>query len=197
MGTDGGSGWTDSRYGRVPDMFLCESNNVSEFKGYAPDRGVNRDSISYLLQLTQDVKQNPVRLARLLTQMAKADLEYALVFKNPLCIIDLRNIIEVVKKYCLGNDGTARIRYSHELALILLRWRDSIAGSWGRYSRAPEYTIKERIEPEELAKRCTEVIHGLVAPRVTRFGLQASRSIACIRPVVATDPATGWLRMHL
>jgi hypothetical protein len=193
----GRGGWYDSDYGRVPHMLLHESEDVSEFKGYAINKGVNRDSISYLLELTRDVKQNPVRLTRLLTQMAKADLEYVLKWNNPLCIIDLQNIVEVVKKYCLGNDGTSHIRGSHDLAPILIRWRDNLARCWDRFSEVPEYIIRERMEPDELTKRCTQVIHGLVAPRVTMFGLRASRSIACIRPVVATDPAIGWLRMDL
>jgi hypothetical protein len=193
----GSGGWYSSDHGRVPHMLLYESDGASEFKGYAIDKGVNRDSTSYLLELTRDVKHNPVRLTRLLTQMAKADLEYVLVWNNPLCIIDLEHVVEVVKKYCLGNEGTSHIRGSHDLAPILTRWRDSLADCWGRFSELPEYAIRGGIEPDELTKRCTQVIHGLVAPRVTRFGLQASRSIACVRPVVATDPATGWLRMHL
>jgi hypothetical protein len=197
MATSEDGGWFDSNHGRVPHMFLYESENISEFKGYATDRGVNRDSISYLLQLTQDIKQNPVRLTRLLVQIAKADLEFALKFKDILCAVDLRDIIEVVKKYCLGYDETSHIRCSHELAIILIRWRDSLASGWYTDLGLPKYEIRERIEPDELTKRCTEVIHGLMAPRVTRFGLRASRSIACARPVVPTDPATGWLRMDL
>jgi hypothetical protein len=197
MVTDGSTGWSESDHGRVPHMLLHEGEDASEFRGYATDRGVNKDSITYLLELTRDVKQNPVRLTRLLTQMAKADLEYVLVFNNPLCIIDLGNIVEVVKKYCLGNDGTSHIRGSRDLALVLTKWRDSIAGCWYRLSEVPEYAIRERIEPEELTKRCSNVIHALLSPKVTRFGLRASRCIACVRPVVATDPATGWLMMHL
>jgi hypothetical protein len=190
-------GYHNSDYGRVPDMFLHDSKDPSEFKGYDPNRGVNGDSISYLLQLTQDVKQNPVRLTRLLVQMAKADLEFVSIFQDLLCAVDLRNTIKVVTKHCLGNDGTSHIQYSHELAKILTRWRDKLANGWGTSWGVPEYGIRERVEPDELAKRCTEAIHGLVAPTVLRFGLRASRSIACARPVVATDPATRWLRMHL
>jgi hypothetical protein len=192
----GSGGWYSSDHGRVPHMLLYESDGASEFKGYAIDKGVNRDSISYLLELTRDIKHNPVRLTRLLTRMAKADLEYLLEWDNPLCIIDLQNIVEVVKRYCLGNDGTSHIRGSLDLALVLTKWRDRIGVAWSRFSELPEYAIRERIEPAELKKRCTQVIHGLMAPRVTRFGIQASRSIACARPVVADDAAMGWLRMH-
>jgi hypothetical protein len=191
------SGWYDSDYGRVPHMLLHESEDVSEFKGYTTDRGINRDSILYLLQLTRDVKQNPVRLTRLLVQIAKADLEFVLIFKDILCAVDLRDMIEVVKKYCLGNDETSHIRYSHELATIFTRWRDTLVFGWHTDWGLPKYEMKEDIEREKLTERCTKVIHGLLAPRVTRFGLRARGSIACARPVVAADAATGWLRMHL
>jgi hypothetical protein len=186
----------NSDYGRLPDMLLHDSEDVSEFKGYAPDRLFNRDSISHLLRLTQDVKKYPVRLTHLLVQMAKADLEYVLGFQNPVCAVDLRNTVEVVKKYCLGNDGTSHIRYSHDLAIILTRWRDRLAGGWDS-DHVPEYLIKELVGPDELTMRCTQVIHGLLAPRVMMFGLRANRSIACARPVVPVDAATGWMSMYL
>jgi hypothetical protein len=191
------TGQLNSYHGRVPHMLLHDSEDASEFKGYDPNKGVNRDSISYLLQLARDVKQNPVRLTHLLIQMAKADMEYALEFSNPLCVVDLGNLVEVVKKYCIGTDGISHIRYSPDLALILTTWRDNIADNWNRFSEVPEYAIKERIEPEELTKRCTQVIQGLLTPKVTRFGFWATRSIACARPVVAADAATGWPRVCL
>lgn len=188
--------WSKSYYGRVPNMLLQDSGDVSVFKEYqTSNAAINRGSISYLLQLTQDIKQNPVRLIRLLIQIAKADLEQALVFESSICVTDLRNTIEVVKKYCLGKGGTSHIGYSHELAIILTKWRDSLVGGWVSMP-TPNYLSKETIEPDELTKRCTQVIHSLVAPRVTRFGFQASVSIACVRPVVAADAATGWLRMY-
>jgi hypothetical protein len=127
--------------------------------------------------------------------MAKADLEYVLGFQNPVCAVDLRNTVEVVKKYCLGNDGTSHIRYSYNLAIILTKWRDRLADGWGS-RQVPEYLIKETVKPDELTMRCTQVIHGLLAPRVMMFGLRASRSIACARSVVPVDAATGWLRMY-
>jgi hypothetical protein len=191
------TGQLNSNYGRMPHMLLHDIEDASEFKGYDPNRGVNRDSISYLLQLARDIKQDPVRLTRLLIQMAKADLEYALEFSNPLCIVDLGNLVEVVKKYCVGNDGISHIKYSPDLALILTKWRDNLEENWGRFSEVPEYAIREMIEPEELTKRCTQVIHGLMNPKVMRFGLWAARSIACARPVVAADAAAGWLRESL
>jgi hypothetical protein len=186
--------WNLSGYGRVPDMLLHDSEDASDFKGYDPKRGTNIDSISYLLQLTRDVKRDRARLTYLLVQIAKADLKYALVDKNPLCAVDLRNIIEVVKTYCLGEDEISHIRYSYDLAAVLTKWRDILAGGWDPL-QLMENVIREKIEPDELTKRCTEVIHTLLSPKVTRFGLRASRSIACARPIVAADAATGWLRM--
>jgi hypothetical protein len=195
---DGPNVGFDSVYGRVPDMLLHDREDASSFKGYdATNVEIDRDTISYLLQLTQDVKQDPTRLIRLLIQMAKSDLEYLWEWNDPRCIVDLGNLVEVVKKYCLGNDGTSHIKYSPELALVLTKWRDNLAGYWDGFSDLPEYAIRERIEPNELMKLCTEVIHGLLAPRVARLGLQTTRSIACARPVVATDAAMEWLRMYL
>jgi hypothetical protein len=187
-----------SPYGRVLDMLLHDSEDVSELKGYnANDERFNRDSLSYLLQLTRDVKQYPVRLTRLLVQMAAVDSKLASQLKEKVLTFDLRNMVEVVKKYCLGNDETSNIRYSHELAIVLITWRDELAHGWNDQVPIPDYLQKEKIEPDELAMRCTQVIHGLMAPRVTRFGLRASRSIACARPIVAADAATGWRRMYL
>jgi hypothetical protein len=187
-----------SPYGRVLEMLLHDSEDVSEFKGYdATYEGINRDSISHLLQLTRDIKQHPVRLTRLLIQMAGVDSKFASRLKEKVLTFDLRNMVEVVKKYCLGNDETSNIRYSHELAIVLITWRDELAHGWNDQVPIPDYLQKETIGPDELAMRCTQVIHGLVAPRVTRFGLRASRSIACARPVVTADAATGWLRMCL
>jgi hypothetical protein len=192
--TGSGSGRIHPHYARVPAMLLYDSEDASDFTGH-PNRGVNRDYISYLLQLTRDVKQNPVRLTHLLIQLAKADLEYLSEFEDPQCILDLGNVVEVVRKYCLGNGGTSYIKGSHDLALLLTKWRDSLGESWEEFWEEPEYAMREGIGPDELTMRCTQVIHGLVAPRVTRFGLRASRSIACARPVVAADAGTGWMRM--
>jgi hypothetical protein len=188
--------WSQSSYGRVPDMLLYDGRDASEFKGSDPDRR-STPGIPYLLEFCQDIKQNPVRLTRLLVWMAKADLGYVLLLKNPICAIDLRNIIEVVKRYCLGNDGVSHVRDSLELAELLAKWRDRLVYGWDLSEAVEGYLMRETIEPEELTMQCTQVIHGLLAPRVTRFGLQASRSIACARPVVAADAATRWLRMYL
>jgi hypothetical protein len=189
----GNAGWFNSDYGRVPNLLLHASEDASEFERCYPNQGIKRDGISYLLQLTRDVKQNPVRLTHLLVQMAKTDLK----FNDPICAVDLGDIVEVAKKYCLGYGSTSHVRYSHDLAAIISRWRDRLAEGWKTSPEVPEYATREMIEPEEMRKRCIQVIHGLVAPRVTRFGLQASRLIACARPVVPADAATGWLRMYL
>jgi hypothetical protein len=176
-------------------MLLHGEEDASEFKGYDPGLR-STTGIPYLLEFCHDVKQNPVRLTRLLVRMAKADLGYVSFFSDPICAIDLRNIIEVVKRYCLENDRVAHVRDSYELADILTKWRDCLVDGWDLSDEVEGYLMREAIEPEELTIRCTQVIHGLLAPRVTRFGLQASRSIACARPVVAADAARGWLRMH-
>jgi hypothetical protein len=152
------------RYGRVLDMLLHDSEDVFEVKGYdANDERINRDSLSHLLQLTRDIKKRPVRLTRLLVQTAAVDSKLASRLKEKVLTFDLRNMVEVVKKYCLGNDETSNIRYSHELAIVLITWRDELAHGWNDQVPIPDYLQKEKIGPDELAMRCTQVIHGLMA----------------------------------
>jgi hypothetical protein len=155
------------------------------------------ECISYLLDLCNDVKQSSMRLIRLLAHLTSANVETMRSWANPHLALDVHHILVVTRRYCLGNSAALHIVDRYELARLLTHSRDLVMQKWDVFLSYDSQGLMSAVEgKEEFCRRCTEVIHDLMVPQLTTFGVGASRSIVCARPLCGSDAASNYLGMY-
>ncbi|PVF90845.1 hypothetical protein CPB86DRAFT_803262, partial [Serendipita vermifera] len=166
-----------------------------QVQGDKNDKEINGECTEYLLELVDSVKRSPSRLIRLLIQLAKPSNLF--LFRNwvPLAV-DLYHILNIIKIHCFNNDTSLHIVDVHELADLLTRKRDAAIEQWNLGTQIWRKSVAPWESKSDFSAECTEVIHRLVSPKLTTFGLGASRSIACARPLMVPDAAVGWLGVY-
>ncbi|PVF96632.1 hypothetical protein CPB86DRAFT_816149 [Serendipita vermifera] len=192
-----GGEW-ESDYGRVPDFLVHDKDEPSEFIRRHPGIKASTDCIPYLLELCRDIKRNPGRLIRLLIHMVSCNLEYIKEWDNPICVMDLYDILKVVKECGLGKNGTAHITNLYELAGLVRKCRVEVTDRWDKCRRHVEFgsLMEQMCGKEDFRVECNQVLHDLISQSLTIFGLQARRLVICARPTVTADPAADILRMY-
>ncbi|PVF91525.1 hypothetical protein CPB86DRAFT_878465 [Serendipita vermifera] len=200
-----GDGEYETQYGRIPDFLVHNNDGASEFIRRYSNQFINpysnmkasTDCISYLLELCRDIKCNPGRLTCLLVHVVCSNLKYVKIWGNPVCVMDLCNVMEVIWECDLGERGTAHITDSYELARLFRECRDQVIGRWNAFRYHELGSLMGQISgKDDFRVKCNEVIHQLTSPPLTIFGLQMRRLITCTRSAVAVDAAAGMLGMY-
>ncbi|PVF96675.1 hypothetical protein CPB86DRAFT_497751 [Serendipita vermifera] len=156
------------------------------------------DCISHLLELCRDIKRNPGRFTRLLIHIAQSNLEHLMKWPNPICLVDLYDILKVMRECGLGKNGTSHITDSYESVGLLRKCRDEVTDGWDNFEDHGRFgSLMEQMSGrEDFRMKCNEAIHQLMSQPLTTFGLQMCRMLTCARSTVAADAATGMLRMY-
>jgi hypothetical protein len=154
------------------------------------------ECISYLLDLCNDVKQSSMRLIRLLVHLTSVSFQTMHNWANPGLILDIHHILVVTRRYCLGNSVALYIVDRYELARLLTRSRDLVMRQWKGFLSYDDQSLMDTLEAEEFCRRCTEVVHDLMVPQLTTFGVRTSQSVFCARPLCGSDAATNYLGMY-
>jgi hypothetical protein len=187
---------TNSSYGIIPALLASKDVEAYVKKGnYEPD------CILYLKQLCDKVKRSPGRHMRLLIYIMVADLnhlKYSLRYAFPIhrCALDIYQVLGIAKEYCLDVDMRSYISYVHNLAWLFSQSRDLVLEQWETLPEYDESEMEQLGGKEDFSATCTQVIHSLLTPRLSTFGIQASRSLSCARPIIENDAAKGWLGMY-
>ncbi|PVG01063.1 hypothetical protein CPB86DRAFT_137795 [Serendipita vermifera] len=155
------------------------------------------ECVSRLLEFAEDVKRHPRRLISLLIKLARAS--YQPNFPGPYTALNLYYMVTVIEGYCTSENTRPHITGSHELAHALIELRDAVVAQWSRVLDENETCPGDRTrlgDKDAFSARCTRAIHGLLTPSPTAFGIQASRSLSCARPLIVANAAIGWLGIH-
>ncbi|PVG01116.1 hypothetical protein CPB86DRAFT_805524 [Serendipita vermifera] len=180
----------------VAHLLTYQDQAFLDLETYKQDITPNKDCVKHLWELCNDIKKSPHRLARLLVRIAICELERSSALCSLNCIETYHDIITVVKRYYLTESGNSFDAQLYELANILSRHRDVVISEWDRLLRENPSRMDRLGSKEDFSVQCTEVIHGLTNHKSVAFGLCTSRTLACARPLVAHDAATGWLGMY-
>jgi hypothetical protein len=166
-------------------------------EAYVKKEKFQPDSILYLKEFSEEVKANPRRLIRLLISIVAADLEHLRYDRRKSqCALDIYQVLGIAKEYCLGVDMGSYISYVHNLAWLFTQSRDLVLEEWELLFPRDENTMGQLGDKEDFSAACTQVIHSLLTPRLFAFGIHASRSLCCARPIIEKDAARGWLGMY-
>jgi hypothetical protein len=183
---------TSGSHGIVPAILASK-----DVEAYVKREAFKPDSALHLKELSDEVKRSPGRLARLLIHIVAADFKYFrernVTFQ---CALDIYQVIGIVKEYCLDVDMRSYISYVHNLARLLAQSRDLVLEGWEVLLLRDENTIEQLGDKGDFSVTCTQVIHSLLTPRLSTFGIHASRSLCCARPIIEDDAARGWLGMY-
>jgi hypothetical protein len=194
MGHQAGVSWLYTKYDRVFGLLTHEG--PEPFKPMGGEGAPKPKCMSYLLEICENIKKNPTRLIRLLIRLVKANLDF---LDRRECdselVMDLRDIANLTKRHCLGDIGSPPIIYMHELANLLIGYRDEAMRQWKYMEGDKKNSMSQLGDKEVLKAECNEVICLLRAPRRTTFGSRASQSLSCTVPLVQADIRTGWIGM--
>jgi hypothetical protein len=190
--------WFEPSYGRVPALLAHEGPEDFEILLYFQGQTnfSKPECISYLLDLCNDVKQSPMRLIRLLVHLTSLDFQMMRSWTHPGFIMDIHHILVVTRRYCLGNSVALYIVDRYELARLLTHSRDLVMQQWNEFLPYDNQGLMDTLEAEQFCRRCTEVVHDLMVPQLTTFGVGSSRSIICARPLCGSDAASNHLGMY-
>jgi hypothetical protein len=165
---------------------------------YVKAGNLKPDCIVYLKELSDEIKRNPGRLIRLLICIVAADLDYLRGWEpNVQGALDIYQVLGLAEVHCLNVDMRSYISYVHNLAWLFAQSRDVVLDEWESLLVKDEESKMEQLGGKEgFSVTCTQVIHGLLKPRLSTFGICASRSLCCARPIIEDDAARGWLGMY-
>ncbi|CAG8618797.1 11898_t:CDS:2 [Acaulospora colombiana] len=154
------------------------------------------ECISRLLEFADDVKRHPSRLICLLIKIIWPKNTYDERHFGTQHAMNLYYMVILVEDHCTGDEIRSHIASSHQLASALERERDAVA----KWTQSVDLDFLGDIsllgDKDTFIARCTRVIHGLLTPSLKTFGIQASRTLACARPLLVPDAATNWLGMY-
>jgi hypothetical protein len=196
MEIEGYPDWKEHRYVSVANLLTRNDQALPDLETYKGTITPNKECITYLLELCNDIKKSPRRLARLLVQIAKFEQKLTSKYYATDCIVNCRDIVTVVREHYLKEDRRQFIPHLYELAQVLKRHRDLLVSDWDFLCSNYQDAMAQFGSKEEFSMECTQVINSLTEYRPISVGICASRSLACARPVFVQDVATGWLGMH-
>jgi hypothetical protein len=187
--------WKDHRYVSVANLLTCNDQIAPDLETYKGKVAPDKECIAYLLELCNDIKKSPTRLARLLIQIAKFEFKISSRYYATDCVVACHDIMTIVQEHYLG-DKMQFISHLYELAEVLRRHRDILVSDWDDLCTKNPSTMGQFGSKEDFRIKCTQVINGLTEHHPTTFGVQARRSLVCTRPVIVQDSAIGWLGMR-
>jgi hypothetical protein len=184
------------RYVSVANLLTCNDHTSPDLETYKGRITPNRECITYLLELCNDIKKSPTRLAQLLVQIAKFEQKLSSTLFASDCIVTCRDIMTVVREHYLGENKKHFIPQLYELARVFKGLRDFFVLYWDFFRNINGHGIALFGRKEDFSLQCTQVINGLTEHHITSFGVHARRSVACVRPAIVHDAAIDWLGMH-
>jgi hypothetical protein len=183
---------TNWSYGLVPALIASKDVEV-----YIKAMNLKPGCIVYLKELSEAIKHSPERLIRLLIYILAADFKY---LQCPIpsfqCALNIYQAVYIAKDYFLDIDMGSYIAYVHNLAWLFAQSRDLALEHWKLLLDRNENAMEQLGDKEDFSVTCTQVIHDLLMPHISTFGIHASRSLCCARPIIEDDAARGWLGMY-
>jgi hypothetical protein len=187
--------WQDHRYVSVANLLTCNDQISPDFETYKGKITPDKECIAYLLELCNDIKKSPRRLARLLVQIAKFEFKISFQDYATDCVVTCHDIMTIVREHYLG-DRRQFISHLYELAEVLIRHRDMLVSDWDHLCTNYPSRMAQFGSKEDFSKKCTQVINGLTEHHLISFGVHVRRSLVCARPVIVQDAAIGWLGIY-
>jgi hypothetical protein len=180
----------------VANLLTCNDQISPDLETYKGKIAPDKECITYLLELCNDIKKSPRRLARLLVQTAKFEFKISSKWYAADCVVVYYDIMTIVREHYLGEDRRQFIRESYELAEVLRRHRDILVSDWDVLYSRNSSKMDQLNSKEDFSMKCTQVINGLTEHHPISFGVHARQSLVCARPVIVQDAAIGWLGMY-